>query len=105
MIKQEELKKFQDAEAKLKSKRELMKLAEAKVKDMEEELIHRLSVKNERVEKGKILAEIIEKLKRANISWKDELIKVKGHAYVQNLLSKAVRDSCFQLELKERAEG
>lgn len=98
MITQEELGKYHGYRIKLKEKQRKIKLAEAQLKDMEASFITRLKTA-ERVEKGRFVPKIKEELKRASIAWKDIVIKLKGLAFVEQMIQSAKRDPVDKLEI------
>lgn len=104
MINQEELSVLVKYERVLKEKKEKLKLAEAKIKDRRASILERLK-EGERVERGKLIASIEKVLGRASLRWKEELIKVKGQAYVEELLQKAERPEKEELRIDVAVKG
>jgi len=100
VISQEELAKYKELERKLKTKAKKLQLAKDGFTDLIAELQGRVA-KGERIEKGLLTALIDISEGRANISWKDELIKVKGNAYATKILMDAVRPPVEKLVVKE----
>jgi len=100
MIKQNLLEKLVKYEEALKEKKKKLNLAEALVKDKRAEILERLK-KGEKVERGRLIALIERATGRASIRWKEELIKVKGAAYVERLLQKAERPEKDELRIEE----
>lgn len=98
MITQEELEKYTTYKVKIKEKSKKLKLAEAAIKDMEARFISRLESK-EKVEKGTHYPRIKETEGRASISWKDIVEKLKGLAYVEELIQGAKRGIVKKLEV------
>lgn len=90
MIKQDELAQYATLEFTVTDTKKKLKLAEAKLKDMEVRIMDGVLSK-EPQQKGKYRAKLEEYLKRAVLSWKDELIKVKGRLYTEQLLNNAER--------------
>lgn len=98
MISQEEIGKYTKYTEKLKERKRKVKLAEAAIKDLEASFVRRLGA-NEKVEKGRFVPRIKEELKRASISWKDVVEKLKGLAFVEKMIQTARRNPVKKLEV------
>ena len=103
MIEQKELLKYQAVVQQVEEKRKKFKVVEAALEDMENGLIARLKAKEEQ-ERGKWRGVVKTSKGRASIQWKEEVVKLKGKAFVEQLLMDAVRDDVYELEVVEAAK-
>ena len=103
MIKQQELEDYLELEAKVEKGKNQLKLAQAKLDDWKDSILERVKSK-EPQQKGQHRAKCEEYKKRANVSWKDEIINIKGKLFVEQLLAKAKRDTGYKLVIRTNSE-
>lgn len=90
MIGQKELEGYVLSAEKLKLAKDKVKLAEAKMEDMEKALISRLNL-GEKVEEGEFVAYVKEEQGRASIKWKEIVESLQGATFVEKVLQSAPR--------------
>ena len=98
MIMQEELIRFEDTSEKMADKAKKMKLAAAKLEDLERDFIRRLE-SGESYEVGAFVPKVKTVAGRASVQWKKIVEGIKGVAYAEKLLQDAPRPPVKELEI------
>jgi len=91
MITQAELNRLEEKKEKVRKAMRGLERIQAQIRDVEVDIFTRLQNK-EKVEKGRWFAFIKRTAGRASVKWKDEFIKVAGHAKAQKLIDNARQD-------------